>query len=62
MENGEYLLLLTALITALTAETTKARNPIEDIELEGAHFHGGFALSSGIKRTGREDFLPILDL
>ena len=46
MENGEYLLLLTALITALTAETTKARNPIEDIELEGAHFHGGFALSS----------------
>ena len=61
MKNVEYLLLLTALITAFTTEMTKARNPMEDIEFEGAHFHGGFGSSSGIRRTGREDLFLILD-
>ena len=49
--------LLTALITAFTTEMTNAINPMEDMALEGEHFHGGLGSSSGIKRTGCDFFL-----
>ena len=52
-----FLPLLTALITAFTTEMTNAINPMEDMELEGEHFHGGLGSSSGIKRTGCDFFL-----
>ena len=52
-----FLPLLTALITAFTTEITNAINPMEDMALEGEHFHGGLGSSSGIKRTGCDFFL-----
>ena len=36
---------------------TNAINPMEDMELEGEHFHGGLGSSSGIKRTECDFFL-----
>ena len=48
-------------MTAFTAEMTKARNPIDDIELDGAHFQGAFCSSSGIKSNGCEVLVPIRD-
>ncbi len=59
--NIKFLLLLTTLMTAFTAEMPKARNPIDDIELDGAHFQGGFCSSCGIKSNGCEVLVPIRD-
>ena len=48
-------------MTAFTTEMTKDMNPMDDIALDGAHFHGGLGSSLGIKRTGRELFALALD-